>query len=570
MTNGRIAAALALTTLLACACATGEPVRPESKTGTRAAKRAWRTSDDELALTMRAIGKQLESAGLQPSRESFRGFLTTGARTVHKMNVPGGTCATLIAIASRGVHDMDAALYSPEGDLLAVDSQPDAHPTMQVCTGAEARALYYALQIYEGAGSYVVAMFIGEQATLEQAAKLLGARPALARLGHTEADGPGRVSALRDGLRRRGFEPLQAPMRMRLSHDQDIRVPLPVRPGQCYTAAGFALDGLDDVDLRVLDDEGGEIARDESREGDATAQFCSDRRAEYAAELRGVQGEGTALLMLFQADASSLGGVSGLWLGERPLARASRVPLERALEAVTKRSADDGFRTRQPLRTGRLGPGEAIAQPFALSPQRCARIHAVGGPGMRNLTLTAKAVTGQTLASAQGGAETTYLHVCSTSPRELELQLHAAAGSGSFALIAYEASMAQVTPDGADERVAAALQQAQMQARDAGYQVRSGFESGPRRLALGRVEPVSMQVAAGAARCVRAYLVSSARNARAQLWVDGAPVHDPAAEGHAARFCAPGDEKGKHAPIELRMWSSAREPADAWLLLLER
>jgi len=555
---------------LSCAaCTIGESGRRSTYGGAQTGSQTWRTSDDELSLTMRAIGKQLESAGLAPSRDSFRGFLTTGARTTHKVHVEANSCATLIALASRGVHDMDAALYSPEGDLLAVDSQPDAHPTMQVCTGAEARVLYYALQVYEGAGSFVVATFVGPQDTLETAAKLLGTRPALARLGTPEIDGPGRVAAFREGLQRRGFEPLQAPMRVQLARDQDIRVPLRVTPGQCYTAAGFALDGLRDVDLRVLDDEGGEVARDESREEDASAQFCAGRRAEYAAELRGVDGTGVALLILFQAEAASIGGLSGLWLGERPLARASTAPLDEALAAVAQRSTRDGFKPGRALLTGRLGPGEAIAQPFALAAQRCARIYAVGGPGVRRFSLVAKDNTGQTLASAEGRADTTYVHVCSATARELDLQLHAAAGSGAFTLAVYEAALTTVAPEGADERVGAALQQAVMQARDAGYEVLDDFEAGPRRLALGRVDPISLELSAGKARCVRAYVLSSARSARAQLWVDGTPVDEPAAEGQAARFCINGDAPGAK-PVQLRLWSSAPDRGDAWLIVLAR
>lgn len=555
--------------ILAAACAIGQPARPPSSGEAAAAGQTWRTSDDELSMTMRAIGKQLEGAGLAPSRESFRGFLTTGARTTSKFRVPANTCATLIAIASRAVNDMDAALYSPEGDLLAVDSQPDAHPTMQVCTGAEPRVLYYALQVYEGAGTFVVAMFVGEPATLERAAKLLGARPALARLGNPELDGPGRVAAFREGLQRRGFEPLHAPMRMQLARDQDIRVALRVKPGQCYTAAGFALEGLRDVDLRVLDDEGGEVARDESREEDASAQFCASRRAEYAAELRGVDGTGTALLMVFEAEAASIGGHSGLWLGERPLAHAATAALDEALAGVARRSAGDGFKPGRALLTGRLAPGEAVAQPFALAAHRCARIYAVGGPGVRKLSLIAKDNAGQTLATAEGGADTTYVHVCSAAARELELQLHAAAGSGAFTLAVYEAPLASVAPAGADERVGAALQQAVMQARDAGYKPLETFEAGPKRLALGRVEPLSLELTPGAARCVRAYVLSSARSAQAQLWVDGTPVDAPVGEGQAARFCTGGEAQGG-VPVQLRLWSSAPDRGDAWLMVLTR
>jgi hypothetical protein len=108
-----------------------------------------------------------------------------------------------------------------------------------------------------------------------------------------------------------------------------------------------------------------------------------------------------------------------------------------------------------------------------------------------------------------------------------------------------------------------------MQARDAGYEPLEAFEAGPRRLALGRVEPISLELTAGEARCVRAYVLSSARSAQAQLWVDGTPVDEPAAEGQAARFCSDGGAPPAK-PVELRLWSSAVDRGDAWLIVLAR
>ncbi len=558
----------ALCALALSACALGAHSPQTQLSAASTAPSGWRASDDELAMQMRAIAQQLGTAGLTPDRQEFRGFLTTGARTTHRFNLPARGCATLIAIASRGVHDMDAALYSPEGDVLAVDTQPDAHPTMQVCNGDEARTIYYALQVYEGAGSFVIGMFTGEQAMLERAAKVLGARPTIARLGHGDADDSGRVAAFREGLQRRGFEPLQAPMQVQLANDQDIRVAMPVKPGQCYTAAGFALDGLRDVDLRVLNDEGGEIARDQSREEDASAQFCADRGAEYAAVLHGVQGSGTALLLLFEAEAASIGGQSGLWLGERPLSNASNVALDDALMSVTQRSARDGFLRPKTLREGRLGPGEAIGERFALPAQRCARIHAVGGPGVRRLSLAAKDSAGRTITTAEGDALTTYVHVCSAAPLELDLQVLAAEGTGPFALAAYETALSSLAPTGASDQVRADLAQAAQRARDAGYEPLTEYGGGPLKVTLAAREQVSLPVTVGHARCLRAYLLTTEPSARAQLWVAGTPVDAPTPEGEAVRFC--GDKASANQPVELRVWSNAKQQDDAWLLLLGR
>jgi hypothetical protein len=530
---------------------------------------SWRTGEDALSLGMRAIATQLASVGLQPGAETFRGFLTSGARATHPLELPAQTCLTLISLASSGVHDMDAALYSADGDVLAMDSQPDAHPTIQVCTGQEPRTLYYALQVYEGAGTFLMAGFVGQQSTLDGAAKLLGSRPAVARLGYAETDGPGRVSAFREGLQRRGFQPVDTPLRVPLAADQRIRTVLSVEPGQCYTAATFALDDLQDVNLRVLDDEGVEVARDASQEQDASAQFCAERHAEYAAELHGAAGQGAALLLLFRVSAASIGGQSGLWLGERPLTAASTTPLPQAIADVTHRAAVDGFRQSRTLLSGQLAPGAVIAHPFTLPARRCARFHVVGGPGVRALEVVARDANGRRVAQAEGTAETTYVHVCSATARELTLQAHAEAGSGAFALTAHEAPMAAVSPAGADEQLGAELQQAARQAQDAGYRPHAEFKNGPRRISLQAAQPMQLKIAADASRCTRAYVISSDGRARAELWVEGKEVDAPAEDGSATRFCTAEGQPPAAQPLELRVTSTA-EQEDAWLMVVVR
>ncbi|MFI5309365.1 MAG: hypothetical protein ACHQ53_18565 [Polyangiales bacterium] len=548
-----------------CATSASRPLLrgPESMT-----EDSWQNGDDALSKNMRAIAGQLGGVGLTPGQEAFRGFLTAGARATHRLTLPAHSCVALIAIASGGVHDMDAALYSPDGDVLAVDSQPDAHPTIQVCTGAEAHTLYYALQVYEGAGSFLMAGFLGQQTTLDAASKLIGARPAVARLGNAEPDGPGRVASLREGLQRRGFQQLQAPLQVQMTEDQSVRVALPVEPGQCYTAAGFGLDGLQNVDLRVLDEEGVEVGRDRSTEQDAGVQFCADRRAEFAAELHDVAGAGNALLLLFRVDAASIGGASGLWLGERPLAAASTAPLFELVAEVTSRAARDGFKQGRTLRQGRITRGEVVAEPLALREGRCARVHAVGGPGMRGLELRAVDAGGRTVAYAEGAVDTTYVHVCAASARELSLEVHAAAGSGPFALTVHEASMASVAPAGSDEQVAGDVLQALRQARDLGYA--PAQNAAARRLSLRREEPLSVELESHQARCLRAYLLSSDPTARARLVVAGKQVEPAPAEGDPIRYCASGESAPISRPLALRITNAGEGSADAWLMVLTR
>jgi hypothetical protein len=519
-------------------------------------------------MDMRAVASGLERAGLRSGREAFRGFLTAGTRGTHRVELPARTCMTLVAMASAGVKDMDASIYSPEGDVLAVDSQPDARPTLQVCSGAEEARLYYTLQVYDGAGSFLVAGFVGQRASLEAAAKLLGARAAVADLGDVSAEGPTRVGAFRDGLQRRGFAAVQSPLRVPLVADQRVRAVLSVEPGACYTAAGFALDGLENVDMRVLDDEGVEVARDTSQEEDASTQFCTDRGAEFAAELHGVSGKGSALLLLFRADASTIGGRAGLWLGERPLARASTTKLGDAIVAVSRRAARDGFTLSRTVHTGQLGPGAAIAQKLNLRPKRCARIHVVGGPGLRRLEVVALDANGRSLATAQGESETAYVHVCGVAPRELSIQAHAVSGAGPFAITVHEAPLAAVAPHGLDESLVADLQQALSQARDAGYRLHPDF-NGPQRVAVRSSASVSIKLADEPVRCVRAYVLSRKALARGELMVAGKQVDAGNVAGEPARFCTGKESPAEVRSLELRVRTSA-EHEDAWVIVLVR
>jgi hypothetical protein len=439
---------------------------------------------------------------------------------------------------------------------------------LQICSGDTPRRVYYTLQIYEGAGTFLMASFVGPRASLEPAAKALGARAVVAELGGATTAGPGRVSAFRDGIQRRGFALVQSPVRVPLVAEQRMRAVIRVEPDACYTAAGFSFDGLSGVALRVLDDEGVEVARDESEEEDVAAQFCAERSAEYAAELSGVGGKGAALLLLFRADAGHIGGRAGLWLGERPLARAASASLSSAIAGVTRRAAEDGFERPRTLREGQLAPGAAIEQLFALPAQRCVRVHAVGGPGIRRLQLVAIDASGRRVAEADGAAETTYLHLCATTGRELALQIHAAAGTGPFALRVHDAPLADLMPQGGDELLAGELQQAMRQARDMGYRPLPAFED-PRRVRLKRSEPVSIDLAAEPLRCVRAYVLSKGA-ARGELVRAGKQL-DAARPSSAApaRFCTGKDSAAPIDSLELRLSTHGGQD-DAWVMVLVR
>src|SRR5262249_41234341 len=156
-----------------------------------------------------------------------------------------------------------------------------------------------------------------------------------------------------------------------------------------------------------------------------------------------------------------------------------------------------------------LTAGQVVAEPVVLAAKRCARIQAVGGPGLRRLGLTAVDTNGHELARTEGDANSTYLHLCSPAQREASIQVHAAAGAGQFALAISDAPIASVVPAGADDQLGAELQQATREARDLGFRPHSELKNGPRHLVLHGNEPLVIKLGPDSAHCLRAYVLSN-------------------------------------------------------------
>jgi hypothetical protein len=210
-------------------------------------------------------------------------------------------------------------------------------------------------------------------------------------------------------------------------------------------------------------------------------------------------------------------------------------------------------------------PGEAVAETVTLPAKRCARIVAAGGQGVRLLALRALDGTGHTISTAQGDAQTTYVHVCSEAALSLRLQLHALAGSGRFAITWHEAPLASVPPQEAADALRARLVQAEQLAGQAGYRRHPSLADGAVAVSLKRAEPLSLRVPSAGRQCVRAYVISSERGAYAELVSGSKRLGEPTRYSEPALFCAP--EGAPAGASELRVASEDAD-AEAWLLVL--
>ncbi len=276
-----------------------------------------------LVATMRRISVELARQGLVPDAHAFAGFLPGGNHATFPVHVPADTCLTIVAIATKNVSDVDAALYTPEGDLVVVDSEPDPHPTLQVCSGKTASDLYYVMQLYDGDGSFVVLSFFGTRASLPAAARVIGGRPAFAEAAPLRDTSEDPLLSLREGMHKRGFTQALDPIVFPIAQQERIRTGLPIAAATCYTVAAFGSEGVQDLGLRVLDDHGVERSVGEGARGQAALQMCAHDAGSYVVETQARDGAGQVTLVVFRATAVATGGETGLWLGQRTAAKTN-------------------------------------------------------------------------------------------------------------------------------------------------------------------------------------------------------------------------------------------------------
>lgn len=359
----------------------------------------------------------------------LHGFIAHGGRMTRAVDVPAETCLTLVALSTEGVGDMDAALYTADGEVLAADAQPDAHPAIQICGGPDPVRLYYVVHAYSGAGSFLMEAFSGPRSAFERAAAELGGQPALASVPGVNPAVDDLIEDIAQGLRKRGFQPIEAPLKLAMEARQRVRVGLHVAPGRCYAVAAFGVDGIDNLELRILDQRGEPLALDTSALAQAEVQFCSREDAQFTAETYAVAGGGAAAMLLFQGNAHQVLPGAGLWLDKSGgLSRASgaRATVAKTVEpeptGTGARSSESATSARL---TGVLAPGQVVEQRLRL------------GPGCYELSTEAD--TSLVSLAAQWAPEGARMEpvpsLCLRETRWVRLRLSALSGQGRYAAV---------------------------------------------------------------------------------------------------------------------------------------
>lgn len=390
----------------------------------------------KLAAALRAMAERLAPSGVTMSAPTVAGFLASGARQSYPLELAPRACVTLVSLATEGIVDMDAALYTPDGRLLAADSQPDSHPSLQICGGDKSARYYLVLQSYEGSGSFVVVTLASDRASFGRVAEVLGGRPAQAHPAHTLTPVQDRLQAFSSGLAPRGYRPKGEPVAVTLSPRQRIRLPLSVRAGQCYAVAAFAHEGLRNVQLRIFDERGGAVAGDVGPLAAAQVHFCASAEAEYGVEAHARQGDGGATFVVLEGPSHRVLGLTGRWIGKTEASRLETpTPAAVTLSKLEEQAAADGRARVIKRMEGYLQPREAATHEVLLREGRC---YVVVGAGDAGLELSMKLVGPSASGASAWPAGTPVeagAQLCADATGLARVRLLAVVGAGAYQLV---------------------------------------------------------------------------------------------------------------------------------------
>ena len=271
-----------------------------------------------LARELADVAARLREAGVATRGPTFSGFLLTGNHATLPIQIPAGQCLTIVTRATPGARDVDAGLYAAEGRLLALDSEADAHPTVQACTRERAVQVYFVIQFYDGDGSFAAASFFGPPTSVRRVAAALGGKPAYAEIVSSPEVSEDPLAAFSEGLRKRGYAAVGEPHRFEITEGERVRENLRVESGKCYTVAAFGSAGIAGLGVRLLDERGAELSSSDRDRPEASTQLCARADAVYALESAASAGTGEVLVLVYAVDVVTAGGEAGLWLGHRP------------------------------------------------------------------------------------------------------------------------------------------------------------------------------------------------------------------------------------------------------------
>lgn len=364
------------------------------------------------------------------------GEATEGERMGAFVDVAEGACLLAYARASTSLDDIDVAAFAEEGNPIASDEGPDAHPAVVVCPQHAAR-IYLVVHAASGEGLMALAAQEVPRDRVADVAKAFEARGGGAPGARAADSWPGledHIRVHRDAIGGHWEEV------RRVAVTLDARAPtlvgFSIEAGQCVDVIVVPDEDIALVEVEAQDGDGRLVARSRDAGRDRSLTVCSPLTFDGSFVLRPHVGNGLAAVVLARAAADHVQNTNNhaqiAWV-------SASGPLEANKAARDVDLVKNGYAAATSSSTGILAVGRRSTVTLDLAPKNaktaapCSRVDVVGGEPLALVDAEIWDTAGALVTRGQGSASAT---VFSCAKPKAELELEARGRPGPYAVVA--------------------------------------------------------------------------------------------------------------------------------------
>jgi hypothetical protein len=261
--------------------------------------------DAQLVIDVSTAGDQADGS-LVGSMHGGR--LGPRMRRSYVERLPAGKCYLFVAHGGAGIENIDVAA-SHAGTVLTRDSDTGPVASVRHCTGESRQILRWTVSSFRGAGTFAAGVYEVPEVALGAAATGTGEGTVLERL-----EALARAHAADMGV-------VTTPRRETLAEGARIERNVTLAPGRCYRVLAAGEDTIADLDVVLLDPDGGSLQGDVGESSSAhlgvLRPLCPARPGAYRVAARAESGGGSFAWQIF-------GSVAGRREAAAQTQRASR------------------------------------------------------------------------------------------------------------------------------------------------------------------------------------------------------------------------------------------------------
>jgi hypothetical protein len=358
--------------------------------------------------------------GAGPVTVVASGEAVEGERLGAFVEVPADACLLGYARSSSSLDDIDVAAFADEGNPIATDEAPDAHPTILLCPPHPER-VYLAVHAASGEGLVALAAQIVPRERAAEVGRVLGARGSRGE-GPRPADAwPGLEDHVRAHRVALGgtWEEFRK-VALTLDARATSFVAVPIESNQCIDAVIVPDDDVSMIDVEAMDGEGRVIARAHDGDKDRTITICSQVAFTGSLAVRPHIGSGLAAVVIGRARGDAVKNLSAhaqvAWVGSPLTLDAARTVRNAELTKV-------GYAAPTSTVNGALALGRRVVLPLDLGTAAgaCSRIDVIAGAPLALVEASVWDPSGIWINGGDGSNGAT-LFVCGRTKAQLELE----------------------------------------------------------------------------------------------------------------------------------------------------